>query len=97
MATLAQDRKCLKRMEPKRRPFATVVQIGRRKRLHRSREDRLVCRAIVVARERAVHKPHHAIAHKEPGYSIIGAGLVRPPMACFHGALRGFAAKYGLD
>jgi len=38
-----------------------------------------------------------AIAHKEPGYSIIGAGLVRPPMACFHGALRGFSAKYGLE
>ncbi|MDA1127691.1 MAG: DUF1116 domain-containing protein [Chloroflexi bacterium] len=37
-----------------------------------------------------------AIAHKEPGHSIIGAGLVRPPMACFHGALRAFAAKYGL-
>ena len=38
-----------------------------------------------------------AIAHKEPGHSIIGAGLVRPPMACFHGALRAFAAKYGLE
>ena len=37
-----------------------------------------------------------AIAHKEPGHSIIGAGLVRPPMACFHGALRAFAAKHGL-
>ncbi|GIS93225.1 MAG: hypothetical protein CM1200mP22_04620 [Dehalococcoidia bacterium] len=38
-----------------------------------------------------------AIAHKEPGHSIIGAGLVRPPMACFHSALRAFAAKYGLE
>jgi hypothetical protein len=38
-----------------------------------------------------------AIAHKEPGHSIIGAGLVRPPMACFHGALRAFAAKYALE
>ena len=38
-----------------------------------------------------------AIAHKEPGHSIIGAGLVRPPMACLHGALRAFAAKYGLE
>ena len=37
-----------------------------------------------------------AIAHKEPGHSIIGAGLVRPPMACFHGALRAFATKHGL-
>jgi hypothetical protein len=38
-----------------------------------------------------------AIAHKEPGHSIIGAGLVRPPMECFHKALRAFAAKYGLE
>ena len=38
-----------------------------------------------------------AIAHREPGHSIIGAGLVRPPMACFHSALRAFAAKYGLE
>jgi hypothetical protein len=38
-----------------------------------------------------------AIAHKEPGHSIIGAGLVRPPMACFHSALRAFAAKYALE
>lgn len=38
-----------------------------------------------------------AIAHKEPGHSIIGAGLVRPPMDCFHRALRAFAAKYALE
>ena len=38
-----------------------------------------------------------AIAHKDPGHSIIGAGMVRPPMACFHGALRAFAAKYALE
>jgi len=38
-----------------------------------------------------------AIAHKKPGHSIIGAGLVRPPMVCFHNALRAFAAKYGLE
>lgn len=38
-----------------------------------------------------------AIAHKEPGHPIIGAGLVRPPMACFHTALRAFAARYGLE
>ena len=37
-----------------------------------------------------------AIAHKDPGYPIIGAGLVRPPMECFTKALRGFAAKYGV-
>ena len=35
-----------------------------------------------------------AIAHKNPGHPIIGAGLVRPPMECFHQALRSFAAKY---
>ena len=34
------------------------------------------------------------IAHKNPGHAIIGAGLVRPPMECFHQALRAFAAKY---
>ena len=38
-----------------------------------------------------------AIAHKNPGHSIIGAGLVRPPMACFLGSLRAFAAKYALE
>ena len=37
-----------------------------------------------------------AIAHKDPGHPIIGAGLVRPPMECFTKALRGFAAKYGV-
>lgn len=35
-----------------------------------------------------------AIAHKDPGYPIIGAGLVRPPMDCFRNALRAFAAKH---
>ena len=37
-----------------------------------------------------------AIAHKNPGYSIIGAGLVRPPMECFKKALIAFGRKYGL-
>ena len=37
-----------------------------------------------------------AIAHKDPGHPIIGAGLVRPPMECFQKALRRFAAKYGV-
>ena len=37
-----------------------------------------------------------AIAHREPGHPIIGAGMVRPPMECFRDALRGFAARYGL-
>jgi hypothetical protein len=32
-----------------------------------------------------------AIAHREPGHPIIGAGLTRPPMECFTKALRAFA------
>jgi hypothetical protein len=36
------------------------------------------------------------IAHKEPGIGQIGAGLVRPPMACFEEALVAFAEKYSL-
>jgi hypothetical protein len=35
-----------------------------------------------------------AIAHKAPGYPIIGAGLVHPPMECFKGALIAFGQKY---
>ncbi len=35
-----------------------------------------------------------ATAHKEPGMGIIGAGIVRAPMACFGSALRAFAARY---
>jgi hypothetical protein len=35
-----------------------------------------------------------AIAHKDPGYPIIGAGLVRPPMDCFKQALIAFSRKY---
>jgi hypothetical protein len=31
-----------------------------------------------------------AMAHKEMGHPIIGAGLVRPPLACFEQALRRF-------
>lgn len=37
-----------------------------------------------------------AIAHKEPGYPKIGAGLVRPPMECFEKALMRFGERYGL-
>lgn len=37
-----------------------------------------------------------AMAHREPGYGIIGAGLVRAPIECFKRALGGFARKYGL-
>ena len=35
-----------------------------------------------------------AIAHKNPGYPIIGAGLVRAPMDCFKQALITFGRKY---
>ncbi|HAL62592.1 MAG TPA: hypothetical protein DCP08_09345 [Chloroflexi bacterium] len=37
-----------------------------------------------------------ALAHKDPGHPIIGAGLVRPPLECFRKALLRFAEKYGL-
>jgi hypothetical protein len=37
-----------------------------------------------------------AIAHKDPGHPIVGAGLVRPPMECFYRAIRRFATKYGI-
>ena len=35
-----------------------------------------------------------AIAHREAGHPIIGAGLVRAPMECFTAALRAFGEKY---
>ena len=35
-----------------------------------------------------------AIAHQQPGHSIIGAGLVRAPMQCFKKALIAFGQKY---
>jgi hypothetical protein len=38
-----------------------------------------------------------AIAHKNPGYPIIGAGLVRPPMDCFKQALIAFGRKYNAN
>lgn len=37
-----------------------------------------------------------AMAHKEPGHPIVGAGLVRPPMECFKKALKRFAEKYDI-
>jgi len=37
-----------------------------------------------------------AIAHKHPGFPIIGAGLVRAPIDCFKKALKRFGEKYGL-
>jgi hypothetical protein len=38
-----------------------------------------------------------AMAHKEPGHPIIGAGLVNPPMDCFKKALARFAEEYGFN
>ncbi len=38
-----------------------------------------------------------AMAHREPGHPLIGAGIVRPPMECFKKALRRFAEKYDLN
>jgi hypothetical protein len=35
-----------------------------------------------------------AIAHKDPGYPIIGAGLVRAPVECFKQALIAFGQRY---
>jgi hypothetical protein len=38
-----------------------------------------------------------AVAHKDPGHPIIGAGLLRAPFECFKKALKRFAEKYGLE
>lgn len=35
------------------------------------------------------------IAHKDPGIGMVGAGLVKPPEACFYEAAKAFAEKYG--
>lgn len=37
-----------------------------------------------------------AIAHREAGHPIIGAGIVRPPLECFTQALVAFGTKYSL-
>ena len=37
-----------------------------------------------------------AIAHKEPGHPIIGAGLTRPPLEVFVAALEAFAGERGI-
>jgi hypothetical protein len=34
------------------------------------------------------------IAHKEPGVGMVGAGLVKPPEACFRDALTAFASQF---
>ena len=36
------------------------------------------------------------IAHRQPGVGQVGAGVGRAPLACFHAALRAFAAKMGV-
>jgi hypothetical protein len=36
-----------------------------------------------------------AIAHKEPGWRMIGGGIVRAPLACFEQALAAFEQQYG--
>lgn len=38
-----------------------------------------------------------AMAHRDPGHPIIGAGLVRAPPECFRKALVAFARAYGLS
>lgn len=38
-----------------------------------------------------------AMAHKEPGHPIIGAGLVRPPLECFTAALERFGERYASE
>lgn len=38
-----------------------------------------------------------AIAHKDPGYPIIGAGLVHAPLDCFKQALIAFSRKYNAN
>ena len=35
------------------------------------------------------------IAHKKPGIGQVGAGVVRPPRACFTAALTAFASALG--
>ena len=35
------------------------------------------------------------IAHKDPGVGMVGAGLVKPPVACFTGAFEAFVDRYG--
>ncbi len=35
------------------------------------------------------------IAHREPGIGMVGAGLVKPPLACFQEAFETFVQEYG--
>jgi hypothetical protein len=36
------------------------------------------------------------LAHREPGVGQVGAGIAKPPMACFKGAKKRFLEKYGI-
>jgi hypothetical protein len=49
-----------------------------------------------VLRTRILPVIDTAIAHKEPGIGMIGAGLVRPPIDAFKKALHAYGAKYHL-
>jgi hypothetical protein len=46
----------------------------------------------LVAQTGILPQINTGIAHREPGIGQIGAGLVKPPRACFDGALEAFAA-----
>ncbi|TVQ38847.1 MAG: DUF1116 domain-containing protein [Spirochaetaceae bacterium] len=37
------------------------------------------------------------IAHKDPGVGMVGAGLVKPPVSCFHDAFQAYAERYGVQ
>lgn len=37
-----------------------------------------------------------AIAHKDAGIGMIGAGIVHPPFACFEKAIFGWCERYGV-
>jgi hypothetical protein len=44
-----------------------------------------------VAESGVVPVVNTGIAHREPGIGMVGAGLVKPPFACFRAALLAFA------
>jgi hypothetical protein len=47
--------------------------------------------AVKVVESGIVPVVNTGIAHKEPGVGMVGAGLVKPPIECFHKALVAFA------
>ena len=48
-----------------------------------------------VVKTGIVPKINTAMAHKEGGHSMIGAGMANAPIECFKAALKGFATQYG--